>query len=734
MATKFSEVQASPGFQALDLAGQNAVKQRYFNNVVAKDSSFIALDSQGKQALRTRFFGAQVLSPPQQINQQPQAASPEAVGLFKQLGGKFPTQEPEPTTVTGLPFGAAPIVAPDTQEIQRRKAFSGLQQMGFSREHIGSGLAFEAGLKPPSTLPRIAGATIGSLAALGLGAFIPGPEELATVPAAAKIGAEIVGAGLGGATGRALQVAADPDESFTFGEFARVFGEEAALEALSIVTVGGGRRVLSGAKRTLVPEGARLSAQLVDAGERAGVKGRRIATTGFLTKARTRFLPAQFSENQLIDTVQSIGEGSLVGSNVIFQFKRGQKVALKQLEKELAETFLKGAEKRGNAEMGAILFDTITGKQKAFKETASQLYGAIDDISGGVRVDITDLKRFAQAEIDRGVRAGGVGQTPTSRTLLNRIVNLDDVDFRTGQDIKSGLGDIIRKGESKLTPDPKSVGLGKQLIGRMDNAMERAAKSGPQGLFEKWRAADKFFKTGSLGVNSKIIRRLTRKLIDEPEIAARAIFQPRSSRQIQLVKKVAGKKTFNELRSTWLEQLLKDSASKEVGEEGELLGKTFLNKFNNMGDDTLKAIFTPTEIGQIRDLGKTAAILQKRTGGVGGSLKILQGVAAFGLVASPFLPEGEFRNLSGTAAGMILLGPAVIARMMTNPTSARLLSEGFKLGTGTRQGVALTARLIKDVLRTRAAINKQEAKRQRRLALPSREAQKRQLTLSTGGL
>ena len=658
----------------------------------------------------------------QQPAQQPQINKQRINQLFRQLGGRLPTQEPSPTTTQFFPGAVGARLVPDTKELQRRKAFQELRQ-SFSKERIGGALAFEAGIKPPSTLPRTIGATVGSLAALGVGALIPGPEEVATIPVAAKIGAEIVGAGLGGATGRGLQAIIDPDDEFTFGEFARVFGEEAALEAISVGTVGAGRRLLGGARKTLIPEAKRLSAQLVEAGQRAGVKGRRVITKG-LRRAQTRLLPAQFSENQLIDTIQGVGEGSLVGSNVLFQFKRGQKVALKQLEKELAETFLGGAEKRGNAEVGAILFDTITGKQKAFKETASQLYGVVDELAGNVRVGTSTLKNFAQSEIDRAAKAAGVGQTPTSRTLLNRIVKLDDtIDFKTAQDLRSGLLDITRKAEAKLTRDPKALGLAKQLSGRVDASMRKAAGEGTGDLLRAFNRANNFFKAGRKRFNDKVIERLTRKIVDEPEVAARAIFQPRSSRQIQLVRKVAGKKTFNELRSTWLEQLLKDSASKEVGEEGELLGVTFLNKFNNMGDDTLNVIFTPPQIKQIRDLGKTAAILQKKTGGVGGSLKILQGVAAFGLVASPLLPEGEFRRLSGTASGMILLGPAVIARMMTNPASARLLSEGFKLGTGTRQGVALTGRLIRDVLKTRAQLNKEEQARTNKLLQQERTRQ-----------
>ena len=50
---------------------------------------------------------------------------PASSQLFKQLGGKFPSQGP-PLKLQQLPGSTAPIRVTDTEEIQRRKAFQGL--------------------------------------------------------------------------------------------------------------------------------------------------------------------------------------------------------------------------------------------------------------------------------------------------------------------------------------------------------------------------------------------------------------------------------------------------------------------------------------------------------------------------------------------------------------------------------------------------------------------------------
>lgn len=651
-----------------------------------------------------------------QSQQTPIIGGKRAGQLLSQLGGQLPATGalpslPQPTTELGINVSLA--LQTRREEQQRRTAFAELQKAGFSKEKIGEALAFEAGTKPLSTLARTAGATIAGLAALGVGALIPGPEELFTVPGAIKAGAEIVSAGLGGAIGAGLQAAADPDIEFTFGEFLRVFGEEATLEGLSVGGVGVARVLLGGAKKTLIPGIQQLSIQLAGAGKRAGVKGRRVITRGF-TRAQMRFLPATFSQNQIVDTLQGIGEGSLVGSNTIFQFKRGIRKSVVQLQKELVENFTKGAEKQGTLAASTVLFDTLKGNRTAWSKAGGMLYRTLDD--EGVEVSMRGLKKFTKGQWDLILETGEIAGDPKLNTIFRRAGTKlpPSASFEAGHFLRSKLLSIERAAKKGAVPKPQTAKIARDMINEITSSMEIAAKTRP-GLFKQYRQAADFWRAGSKKFDNDIVRGLTRKLRNHPQLAALAVFHPNTAQEIKLVREAVGEKAFKEMRGAWLEQLLKDSASKEVGEEGVLMGTNFLNKFSNMGDETLTAIFTKKEIGTIEDLAKIAAFVQQKTGGVGGSLKILQGVAVFGLVAAPLLPEGQFRNITGTTAGMILLGPAVVARMMTNPVSARLLSEGFKVRAGTSQGVALVARLVREVLKTRAQINQERQERVRQL-------------------
>ncbi len=665
-----------------------------------------------------------------QAQQQPDPRQQRIDTLLGQLGGQLPLEKPE----TQIPIGGPRPLFQTGEQTRQQKAFQELQGLGFTPDEIGSALAFREATKSPFLRPRDIGAVVGSLAALSLN-LIPGlaatPEEAITIPAGIKIGAEIFGAAFGGATAEALNAAADPDLEFTFGEYARVFGEEGALEALSIGGVGTARKLVGGARKTLTPGVARLSAQLSGAGKRAGVKGRRLVTQGF-KRAQMRFLPATFSQNQLIDTLQGIGEGSLIGSNTIFQFKRGIRKSIVQLQKELIEDFTKGTTKRGTLASATVLFDTLQGNRRAWSKTGGMLYRTLDD--KGVKVSTKPLTKFSKAEWNLIQETGEIASIPNLNTVVKKAANKIDtpIEFESAHRLRSTLLTIERNAKKGLTPKPQTARVARRMINEITGSMESAAKTKP-GLFKQYRRANNYWRAGSKRFDNDIVRPLVRNLKNHPQLAALAVFHPDTAQEIRLVRKAAGEKGFKEMRGAWLEQLTKDSASKEVGEEGVLLGTGFLDKFNNMGDDTLAVIFTPQEIRGIKDVAETAAFTQQKTGGVGGSLKIVQGIALFSLVASPLLPEGNFRGITRGTAGVILLGPAVISRMITNPVSARLLSEGFKIPTGTRQGVAIATRLIKTVLRTRADLQKEQQVRTNRIEIERAQRERKELFLEQRG-
>lgn len=646
--------------------------------------------------------------PPAGINLQPLLSSfrnqREVQQLQRQLGGRLPTQGalPQFTQPFGGTFGGAAIGSQQIRqrEIQRRDAFRKLLNLGFSSEEISGALAFEQAIKPPSRLPQTAGALAGTLA---LGRFIPGPiDDIAIGARLLRGGAQAAAAGAGGIAGKALQVAADPDEEFNFNELAKVFGEEAAFEAVTLGLAPIGKKIIGGARRTAIAGGERLSKRLTEAGRRMGIK--------------SRFLPAQFSDNQLIDTLQGIGENSLVGSNAVFQFKRGQVAIATDMIEGLSETISRGAKDRSLDEMASLVIDAVEDKGLMHGVVASKLFGAVDVASAGAKVDMRPVKALANKITTRAAKAGNIGQTETSLGMLKRLT--DDIDdfasFETGQDVRSGLLDILRKGESKLTPDPKAVGIVKRITPEVDAAMGQAARNAGPEVEPLWRRANLFWKAGKKRFNNKMISKLMKDLPDRPEVITK-IFKPNAKTSLLRVKKAVGPKTFQELKGTYIEHIVRNSSKIDpsaISGIGESVGDKILRQFNNLGEDTIKATFTAKETQAIRDSARTLGIIQGKTGGQAGALRFVQGTALAGIIAAPFLPSEKAGRAVSVSSGVLLLGPAVLGKLMTKPGFAKLLSEGFKATPGTQKAVALSARLARNVFKARREINQERRKRQ----------------------
>ncbi len=632
--------------------------------------------------------------------------------LQKRLGGRLPSFKARPTQVLPGIAGEIPGLIFSALEIPRRKAFAELQGMGFSNEQIASALAFEEGIKPPSRTPQAIGSFIAGLAA---GQLIPGPiDEVALTVRFLRGAGRAAIAGAGGVAGKALQIIADPDAEFNAIELAKVFGEETIYEGATLGLAPIGKKIIGGAKSTLIPSAERLSQKLARAGQRAGVKMKRT----LFTKTPLRFLPAQFSENQLVDTIQGIGENSLIGSNTIFQFKRGQAKAAEFLLEGLSDEIVEGASKRSIDDVASLVFDTIEDRGISHSVAARHLYKAVDDVTKRATVNIRPAKQLAKEILAKADKAGRIGQTPASLNLLDTVINeVDDVvSFETAQDVRSGLLDILRKGESKLAPDPKAVGIVRRLTPQIDRAMEVAARNTSPEAEQLWRKANTFWKQGKSTFQNKMIKKLMRTLPDNPEVVSKSIFRPNATKSILRVRRAAGEKTFQEIKGAWIEQLVRESAiidPSAVAGVGEAAGNKILRKFNGLGQTALDAAFTKKEQESVRDAARILGIIQAKTGGHSGALRFVQGSALAGVIASPFVPNETASRSIGITSGVILLGPAVLGKLMVKPTFAKLLSEGLKTPAGTQQSIALTARLVRNIMQARKEINEARLKREK---------------------
>lgn len=636
---------------------------------------------------------------------QPQPLQEQFQGLLSKLGGRLPSKGPLPLEqFTGLiaqdfrPLGRGLI---RQEESRRRNAFQQLRAAGHSIDAITGALAFEQAVKPPSKIPQTIGAIGGGILASKL---IPGPiDDVLIAHRLLRGGAKATIAGLGGVAGKAIQIASDPDAEFNAIELARVFGEEAGLEAASLGAARVGRKLIGGVKN-LVPGAVDISESLAREGQRLGIQG------------TTRLPAAAMSENALIDTIQGIGENSLLGSNAMLQFKRGTTQAAESIVDSLADTISRGTAARSSDEMASLLVDAIEQKGIAHGVAAKQLYGSLDVATAGAAVDMSQVKGVAQEMISRASRAGNIGISEASQSMLGRISNQLDqsVSFETAQDIRSGLLDIVRKGTSKITPDPKAVGIAKRLVSQVDASMAQAAKDAGPETEKLFRRANKFFKAGKDRFGNKTIRTLVRQLEDpalsKPEVA-NVIF--RSRENINRVRKAAGPELFQKAKGSWIESIVKSSMKPDPSDVegiGEAVGTRMLKQFNGIGQDALDAAFSATEQKQIRDGMRGLALVQERTGGQAGALRFVQGAALAGIVTGPFVENERVGSGISGASGLLLLGPAVLGKLLTKPTFIKLLSEGFKAPRGSQQSVALTARLIRNVLQVRKEINTEREK------------------------
>lgn len=592
-----------------------------------------------------------------------------------------------PTGITSIPIG------PEEQaEYERQEEL---------REQIEAGNIEPV---PPTfweqfkeDIPQMAGGTVGGIAGAKAGAKIPVGHP--ALKGLAVLGSAGLGAFVGGMGGKGAQqyyrMTRPGAKAMTLGEIyteQAIAGiKEGAAELIGRTIAGVGAKALAPVKKRLIPGTKGLSKQLLKRG--------------------AHLTPAQATESRIIDTLEGIAESSFFGGGKLQRLKRiTQPAAFAKYIDDIAKQMGKGTRTQLSPEdIGDLLFDAIEGKRTIFKATAKAAYSKVDKLTERAKVSLTPLKEFAKKKMTTAAARKGIGSTQAGDTLLKRVLQLDDVvSFRQAQALRSAL--IDERSAMSITRD-KAIGLAKQLVGLTDNAMEQGTKELSPEALKAWRIANKFYRTGQQTFNSKIIKTLTKNLAENPEVAVRKIFRPGATKQIKVVKNLVDKETWTTLKSAYLEQILKESSDIDK----VVLGKSFLNKLNKVGDDTLKEIYNGQELASIKSIGRLGQLIQAPTGGSGAMLIQLQQAGAVvqlaGLVG---LASTPFKKTSG----FILISPPVLSRMLANPTWSKWLSTGFKMPRGSRAASSLAVRLIKTVSKIQNQINKEKKEKISKTELP----------------
>lgn len=590
---------------------------------------------------------------------------------------------------------------------------------------MGRAIALEA----PQTLGGVAG---GLTAATGLTAGGPVLLPLA------------VGAGVGGAFGESMKqigqhLSGSLDAPKTSTEAAKRIGEAALTEA-GFEMVGG--LVAKGFGKILAPFRKETIPGLTEAADR------------FKNQIKPVLLPSEATESRVLDILGNISESSLIGGNAIAKFKTKRGEFFDDFADSMIDQF---GQRVSPDELGSLFVTALEAKRKVHKEAADVLYNnvqalippdeivkrtevklvptgiadeygnpitrtveeEVEEVIPGFRIPTSSLRDFSSKVRVHSTELGGIEAKNAGDDLMDAINGLpEELSFQEAKELRSRL--ISRIDEfSVINKKAPAIGKAKKLVSLLDKQMadslrglkapglppikaavkvdwigstEELVDAPQQTPYEAWRIANRFYREGQEKYNNTLLRRLV-KLADDTgtgaENIAPAIFKPGQVSKVRKVKRALGEGSdeWRNLKGFFIQHLL----SKSTDVNGNLVGKRILNnmsgKPNSFGMPVLTEVFTGPQIRALEDFGRVLQATQARQGEGAGRMLIQ---LAQGTAVGRILLAGSIEPATAT----VILGPPLLSKMMLNPKTAKLLTEGISTPAGSEAAAGLLSRIV----------------------------------------
>lgn len=543
--------------------------------------------------------------------------------------------------------------------VEVRPGFSGLAERGME----GPPVFVDAPLASPEN-QRLALEVGGAMAGGTLGGLSPVP------------GGALAGAAAGGAVGSGLAELVDPTERPA--EAAAVAGATAlAGEGVGRAAIGIGGRLLRG---TALKEGASEAiGQLAERGE--------------------TLTPALASESRVLSTVENIAENAIFGGTRIEATRRGAERAAQEAVEEFAEQFITASTRE---EVGELVQLTLDANREAFKATARGMFRQVDDLVEGVTIPFEDVQQLAREilrESEQGLNLGSLREVAKSVESKGAAVT-----FETAQALRSDLAAVGRVG-TDLIPG-RAQAAAKRLAKAVDSAMESSLEGLPNPALDAWRAANAFWKKGAQEFNGALLKRIARA---EPEAVVDQFLKNRKPGSIRRVKRLlADDDAWRGVQGAFLGRVLEKARSAT----GDVAARSIQQQLKSFGDEGLRELFPPEALKTLRRSVRTLELAQGNVSGPGGmAIQLAQGG---GLVIGPgsiLAGADSATALAGT--GVIFVGPALLARFLTNPTVSRWLTAGLKAPPGSKTAARAMAQLGAIAARDRALSDPQDVRSDR---------------------
>ena len=508
-----------------------------------------------------------------------------------------------------------------------------------------------------------------------------------------------LGAGFGQATGAGIaSTTFDPKDELS-KDVLRAFAQGATFEAVGAAVPALISKVkLRGIKTTKEADEAE---QIIKSQKEELSKVSKLDDELATALKEGQLTPGLQTENRFIDIAENVTEKSLFGGGKLIKARKGAET----LTNKFLDDYIANYGDITRSDYGELLQRAITGNVDEWKIAAKGAYQALDDklrvVSGGARVNITNLKKTAQGLLDEA--------KPTERLqgdalkVLRTVLDKDDfVPFQVANSMRSEFLGVTRSTNELISG--KSQRYAATLAKEITETLDDVGKSNlSPSVREAYTKAQKIWRDGSEVFNTKLINKLIR---EDPEQVFKTLIKPERPSTVQKVFKAINK-TKDEAVKKDLKDSLKgaflfDLKSESIKRYDTLKGDYLLKNLNKYGDSVLNELFTPAELANVRGLLKSLKVAQQKTVGEGVPggvfIQLTQAGALLGLGTGMFtLPSAA-----------ILLTPKIISSLFTNPKFVNLLKQGFALKPGDPKYYRWSTRFINAMV-TEGLIDKDEA-------------------------
>ena len=520
------------------------------------------------------------------------------------------------------------------------------------------------------------------------------------------------GAIIGGVGGAVLgEVGQQEYEKATGSEAApKNIGEQiggAAREGLfSLAGEGAGRVLVPTAQKVLRPFAKRVTPDAKEA--ITYLKGKGVVQP---------LLPKEATESHALDFLGNLAEGSIFGGGIIKDYKVNRDRILGKIADDLVDQF---GQRTSKEDLGHLFEATVTGNLKTALAPSKVLYNNVSEATKPqmkvvfdphtnsmkevpqlpVSFSLKSAKEAVRSQSELAKALRGIEGEAAGDNLAKEIESLpDNVSYEEIKSLRSRL--IAKADQMKIERrGAPAIGLTRRVIQQLHEEMDTKLKDWDPNVHSMWLEANAITAGSNKEFNSRLMRSLLRKGMEEyganPEYIADAVLKPGASTRVRLVRKAVGEDVWQRFQSVAAEDIFKRAEMPGGQISGEKLQQVLTGR-SGYGMAKLKEVFSPEQIDGFQRFANAMKVVQDRTSDASGKMLIqmTQGGAVLNLAA----------NMTGLAdtgleatSGAILLGPAMLAKAMTNPKAVDWLIKGWQLPSGSTEAGVVGGHLLQALL------------------------------------